>query len=286
MIENQPVTHFKIAVSGDLGSGKSTVCNLLREKLSSKIFSMGEAWRKLAEKYRMTILELNKYSETHPLDEEMDSAMAEMGKAPENIIFDSRLAWHFVPDSFKAHLIVDLDIAAARVFKDIRGSAEGYGSLEEARAKIAERKISECQRYFQKYGIDCANLDNYNLVIDTSYATPENITGLITDQLRVWSEGKPCHKFWLAPLNLIPTSKVQGLGPVEEEKLGKKEQEIVAVIKSGHQWYIEDGHQWVSRAIFSKKELLPVEMIRDAGTEFGEKIDRRLIEEWKEFHGV
>jgi cytidylate kinase len=171
----------KIAISGDLGSGKSTVCKLLLAKLPGfRLYSMGEAWRKLAEERGMTILELNQYSETHPLDEEMDRNMAEMGRTPERIIFDSRLAWHFVPHSLKVHLTVDPRVAAERIYNDRRrGDAEEYASVEEALQKIRDRKESEKTRYLKKYGIDNTNLANYDLVIDTSERTPEEIAGII-----------------------------------------------------------------------------------------------------------
>ena len=161
--------NLKLAISGDLGSGKSTICKLLQEQLGFRLFSMGEAWRQLAEKYQLTILELNKYSETHPLDEEMDRTMAALSDAPESIIFDSRLAWYFIPNSFKIHLTVDPEIAARRIFNDKRrGDAEEYLSVAEAKQKILERKQSENLRYLNKYGIDCSKLANYNLVIDTT----------------------------------------------------------------------------------------------------------------------
>jgi cytidylate kinase len=178
--------YTKIAISGDLGSGKSTVCKLLQARLNDfRIFSMGEAWRKLAEKYQMNILELNQYSETHPLDEEMDQTMAKMADAPENIIFDSRLAWYFIPHSLKIHLTVAPQIAAERIFQDKRrGDAEEYGSVAEAQAKILARKKSETQRYLQKYGIDCSDFNNYDLTIDTSQLRPEQVVDSILAQLR------------------------------------------------------------------------------------------------------
>ena len=181
-------SNHKIAISGDLGSGKSTVCKLLLEKLPGfRIFSMGEAWRRLAEERNMTILELNQYSETHPLDEEMDQAMAKIGTQPENIIFDSRLAWHFVPHSFRVRLIVDPLVAAERIFHDNRrGDAEGYGSVEEALVKVNERYRSEQQRYLTKYGIDCTKPENFDLVIDTSYIEPHDVVAQIVTGFRQW----------------------------------------------------------------------------------------------------
>jgi cytidylate kinase len=182
--------HFKIAVSGDLGSGKSTVCRLLLENLPGfRAFSMGEAWRRLAGERGMTILELNQYSETHPLDEEMDRMLAEMGKEPQNIIFDSRLAWHFVPHAFKLHLLVNPQIAAERIMGDRgRGDAEEYTDLADALQKIMERRQSEYQRYLQKYGLDCSDLSHYDLLIDTSGKTPGEVVALILAEFEGWQK--------------------------------------------------------------------------------------------------
>jgi CMP/dCMP kinase len=281
--------YLKITVSGDLGSGKSTVCRLLRDNLGYQLFSMGEAWRQLAEKYHMTILELNKYSETHPLDEEMDHAMAEMADALANIIFDSRLAWHFIPHSFKVHLIVDLQIAALRVFNDKRGEAEGYSSLEEAREKILQRKLSEGNRYLLKYGIDCSKLSNYDLVIDTSYATPPSIAALILKKLQLWESGMPFHQLWLSPKTLIPT---RGIEDLMNGKVIEKETPRILVFKHLNRYYILDGHESASTAILNGDFFVPV---RIAGGEEGKversitagrlnDLDPDLIRKWEEFH--
>jgi cytidylate kinase len=49
----------------------------------------------------MTTTELNKYSETHPeIDAEIDSTFKSLTNS-ENLIVDSRLAWFFIPNSFK-----------------------------------------------------------------------------------------------------------------------------------------------------------------------------------------
>jgi cytidylate kinase len=282
--------HFKIAVSGDLGSGKSTVCRLLRENLGYQLFSMGEAWRKLAEKYHMTILELNKYSETHPLDEEMDQAMAEMADTLENKIFDSRLAWHFIPRSFKIHLIVDINIAALRVLNDKRGEAEGYTSLEEARDKILQRKISECNRYLLKYGIDCSNLENYDLVIDTSYATPASIAALIIETLQLWEKGLTFHKLWFSPKTLIPT---RGVDVLTHGEVKENEPLHILVARKSNRYYILSGHELVSAAILNGDSFVPA---RITGEEDGilrrsimagkldDNLDPDLIGKWQEFH--
>ena len=56
----------KIAISGDLGSGKSTIGRLFESRLGLKFHSGGSIFRSLATKYNMTPAEFSKYSEIHP----------------------------------------------------------------------------------------------------------------------------------------------------------------------------------------------------------------------------
>ena len=63
----------KIAISGDLGSGKSTIGRLFENRMGFKFHSGGSIFRSLATKYNMTPAEFSKYSEIHPeVDEEID----------------------------------------------------------------------------------------------------------------------------------------------------------------------------------------------------------------------
>ncbi len=165
---------IKISITGDLGSGKSTVCRYLKENYGFKVYSIGLIQRSLAEKYKLDICAFNKYMETHPeIDEEIDTELTNIGKRNEDMVLDSRMAWHFVPDSYKIYLSVDLGEAARRVLRDKRGDVESYSSIEEAKNKLITRKQSENLRYITKYGVDCADMKNYDLIIDTTSISPE-----------------------------------------------------------------------------------------------------------------
>jgi cytidylate kinase len=123
--------------------------------------------------------------ETHPeIDEEIDTELTKIGQRDEGMVLDSRMAWHFVPDSFKVFLSVRLEAAAKRVMKDERGSVECYCSLEEAMNKLVERKQSENLRYNTKYGVDCTKSSNYDLIIDTTEITPEEVAQRIMAALK------------------------------------------------------------------------------------------------------
>lgn len=167
---------IKISITGDLGSGKSTVCRYLKESYNLNVYSIGLIQRTLAQKYNMDIYTFNKYMESHTeIDEEIDKELTKIGKRDEDMVLDSRMAWHFVPDSFKVYLSVQLDEAAKRVMKDERGKVEAYASLSEAKQKLAERKMSENLRYITKYGVDCSNPGNYDLIIDTTCICPKQV---------------------------------------------------------------------------------------------------------------
>jgi len=181
----QEEKYLKISVTGDLGSGKSTVCRYLSEILDCNLYSIGRIQRSLAEKYNMSIHDFNIYMESHPeIDEEIDSELVKIGQRRENMILDSRMAWHFVPDSFKVYLSVDPKAAAKRVMNDNRGAVETYGSFEEAEKALIARKQSENLRYITKYGVDCSNPDNYDLIIDTTNISPEETARIILSHIR------------------------------------------------------------------------------------------------------
>lgn len=182
---NSADKYIKISITGDLGSGKSTVCHYLKEKFGLNVYSIGLIQRALAQKYNMDIYSFNKYMESHTeIDEEIDTELARIGKRNENMVLDSRMAWHFVPDSFKVYLAVQLDEAVKRIMKACRGNVESYDSVDEAKSKIVARKNSENTRYINKYGVDCSNYGNYDLILDTTLLSPEQVAREIMSHIK------------------------------------------------------------------------------------------------------
>ena len=147
--------HPKLAITGDIGSGKSAVGRLLCRSTGWSFYSTGMLQRKIAERYGMTTLELNQYSETHPeVDEEIDNASRELGTKDESFVIDSRIAWHFIPHAFKVYLRVEPRIAAQRILGDGERTSEGYADVETAVRDIRERRASEVKRFRDLYEID------------------------------------------------------------------------------------------------------------------------------------
>ena len=173
-----------ISITGRLGSGKSTVCGILNQKYGFEIFSTGTINREFARRLGITTLELNeKLKEDPSLDKEIDGTVTKLSieKKDEKLIFDSRMAWHFAKDTFKIFLTIDPMEAATRVMKNQRGAEEHYTSVEDACEGLIKRGNVERERFIQIYGVDYFDHNNYDLIVDTTSRTPEEIVSIIIE---------------------------------------------------------------------------------------------------------
>jgi cytidylate kinase len=188
----------KITITGDLGSGKSAVSRILCERTGFEYISTGRVQRQLAQELGIDTLEMNRRADTDPsIDERIDGIFVELGKDPNGYIIDSRMAWFFLPNSFKIYLQTDVEVAVQRIMSDPnRVDSEQYQTPEEAAQKILARKASENARFLTKYGADCANLDNFDLVINTANRTQAQVAEVIFEVLEGRSQGKEMKRFW------------------------------------------------------------------------------------------
>lgn len=160
-----------IAISGELGSGKSAVARALSQRLGAAVVSTGAIHRRIAAQRGESALQTNLVAEEDAsIDELIDGELVDLAASPDRIIFDSRMAWHFVPDAVTIHLLVDPGTGARRMAGRESTSVEGYADVEEARAHAIERHASEQRRFQSTYEVDIDRLRNYHVVIDTSHA--------------------------------------------------------------------------------------------------------------------
>jgi CMP/dCMP kinase len=166
-----------ITVSGDLGSGKTTVSRTLSTKLGYKYISSGDMHRQIAEKMGMNLLELNLYAESDPsIDKRVDSTVIRLADEAGSYVIESRAAWHLLQNSLKVYLVVDPDVGAKRVMSDTSRLKEPfYSNHANAKAQLLARKNSENRRFLREYGIDCSNLRNYDVVIDSTAFTSDQV---------------------------------------------------------------------------------------------------------------
>ena len=238
---------INITIAGDLGSGKSTVANHLINNINYRIESAGLIFRRLAEQHGMSAKEFNQFIESNPkYDNMVDDTIKEMGEKEENIIFDSRLAWYFVPKSFKIYMYVDVDTATERIFNDKGRVSESYSDMATAKKEIIERRESEVLRYKTFYNIDINNYSNYDFIIDTSHATKDEVNDAVLSNFKAFEQGKEYDKILLSPKNLIMENEIEDAS------------EDVEIEKREGKFYVVKGFAKVRTALQEGKNLLAV----------------------------
>lgn len=146
------------------------------------------------------------------IDTKIKQMGEEIGKQdrPDEIwIIDSRLAFANIPEAFAVRLTCSPQIAGKRLMDDkTRGEEDKYESIEEATKEREKRREGEIARYKARYGVDLADENNYNMIIDTSYSSVEDISQVILDGLNRYVEGKYVPKKWASPKIFIPTQSI------------------------------------------------------------------------------
>jgi cytidylate kinase len=239
---------INITIAGDLGSGKSTVANHLINNINYRIESAGLIFRRLAEQHGMSAKEFNQFIESNPkYDNMVDDTIKEMGEKEENIIFDSRLAWHFVPKSFKIYMYVDVDTATERIFNDKGRVSESYSDMATAKKEIIERRESEVLRYKTFYNIDINNYSNYDFIIDTSHATKDEVNDAVLSNFKAFEQGKEYDRILLSPKNLIIENDAE-----------KDASDDIEIEKRDGKFYVVKGIAKVRAALQEGKNLVAV----------------------------
>lgn len=166
-----------ITIAGKLGSGKSSTAKKIAKMLNLTHFSSGDFLREIATERGLSIKELMIAAETEPqIDHDIDNLLKSKGDE-KNLIIDSRLAFHWIPGSFKVYLEIDPDVAAQRMFIDLetnesRQKSEHTVNIQEMKSEMIARHTSDVKRYQNLYQINHTDHNNFDLVINTG--DPQN----------------------------------------------------------------------------------------------------------------
>lgn len=176
---------MNITITGNLGAGKTSVCNELK-KMGYDVISGGDIYRTYAQEHGITIVELNEMAKTdRSVDIQIDERTKKLGTEVDHTIFDSRMAWHFVPDALNIFLAVDAKTAAERVYADkLRKGEETYSNLDckYTEQELQKRAELERERFIEMYGVDYFDQSHYDVIINTEKLTPREVAKEI-DQL-------------------------------------------------------------------------------------------------------
>ena len=164
-----------ITLTGDLGSGKSTIAKKLSKKLNLKYYSTGSIFRTIAKERKLSLIELSELSEIdEKVDKEIDDYQKNLVKIKKNFILEGRLGFKFIPQSIKICLKVDIKEAANRIMKNKRVD-EQFDSINQAIQELKKRRNSELKRYKKLYNINIEDVTHFDYVINTTKSTQEQV---------------------------------------------------------------------------------------------------------------
>ena len=254
---------MNITITGNLGSGKSSVAKILNER-GYEYSSTGNIFRQLAMENGLSVEEFNKKvneaakSGDHSVDKMIDDTTTKIGEERDNVVFDSRLAWHFAPKSFKVFIITDIDEASRRVFHDsLRANSESYESQEACKKALINRQKLETVRYQEVYHIDYYDMSNYNLVIDSTNAASAEIAQEILDKMAEYQNGNFEKMIELNPASIKYAERADSDLP---------DSNMVEVLEIGGNFTLRAGKSRLDEALAQNEKFIAVKV---AGSEPG-----------------
>lgn len=169
----------KITISGKICVGKSSTFRELQKKLNWPTFSTGQYFREYAKEHNLVLDKAEEQSDT--LTKKIDGMVKDKLNQSGHLLLDAWLGGILADDNtdvLKVLLIADDDVRFARFAK-----REGL-TPEEAKKEVLQRDSAWFQKVSKIHNrSDFFDEKNYNLVIDTSHLTVEEITSLILKSL-------------------------------------------------------------------------------------------------------
>jgi CMP/dCMP kinase len=183
-----------ITLAGSPGSGKSSTARAVAAALGFRHFSSGDIFRQLAAARGESIEAMNISAEAQrDIDLEVDSQLQEKYRTEQNLVIDSRMAWHWMPGSFKVFLLLDAATAAERIFAHLQHGgrvSEDATSVDEVRRSIDRRFASEQKRYAALYAVSPTDPLNFDVVFNTRQNDLPTVTAMVTAAYRAWIGGR------------------------------------------------------------------------------------------------
>lgn len=240
------------------------MARIISDQTGAEIVGSGSIARQIAAEKNLTVTQLFESVDSLEIDRMIDDTTREKGKENTPLIVDSRLAWHFIPDSRKLFLTVDPQIAAQRIFDDNR-STEINNSVEETKQNNSVRTKNDQERFKKLYSVDFLDWANFDMIVDSSYVSPEFLAEFVLNHFE--KDG-----IWISPKRLIPTKSIQETTNSDSEKPAQQSetaadlnQTTIDVVEHDGQFFIWDGHKQALSALRTGyPQLIQVRVIDEA----------------------
>ena len=167
-----------ITITGKPCSGKGTAAKEFCKKYNFEYICTGDMFRNYAKQfgYDNILTFQEEDSRVKEIDKLVDDTIYNIGKTRlnENIVIDSRLAWNFIPNSFKVFIGIDDKTAGERLL-DANRDTEQVNTLKDAIKNLQSRWQVENSRYQELYVVNNLDLNKYDFVINSANISPEAI---------------------------------------------------------------------------------------------------------------
>ncbi|OGN00580.1 MAG: hypothetical protein A3B91_01760 [Candidatus Yanofskybacteria bacterium RIFCSPHIGHO2_02_FULL_41_29] len=163
-----------IRVSGNLGSGKTTLCNRLAEHLGYKNYYTGNIFRQLAKEKELSIEEFYKELKSNPgVEKEVDNRQIELMMSEDNLVVQGRMApfQPSNPNADRINVFIQVsDEEGAR--RQLKRKENEHLTFEHMLELSRERAWEETERYRNLYGINnYLDQNSFDIIIDTTNMT-------------------------------------------------------------------------------------------------------------------
>ncbi len=179
-----------IAISGPPGSGKTTVAERLAKARGLELVSAGVVFREMAEGFGKSLADFGRYAQEHheidkDLDERIIARVQRRTATGASIVVDGRLQPWLLPKRGIACFRVLVDAPLAVRAERVAGR-EGK-TVKQAKQEVREREKSERVRYSKIYGIDVRDTSAFDVVVDSSDKTPDEIVAILSERVAKWA---------------------------------------------------------------------------------------------------
>ncbi len=179
---------MRVTISGPPGSGKTTVAEIVGNRMSYELVTGGKIFREKANEMNISLAELGTEAEKDgKYDKMLDGFLLDVLRNRENVIVESRLSGWLCRlngiDAFKIFVDASEEVRLERIKNSIIHRKEEMG--DNLLSQMREREESEWERYKKYYGIDYRDTSIYDLVVDASYDSAEEVAEVIISGLNL-----------------------------------------------------------------------------------------------------
>lgn len=161
---------------------------MVAKRMGFKLILVGQLFRQMAVEKKMDLEAFGSLAEEdETIDRELDDRTVAVARSSEDIVIEGRLVGALLKQSSIDALAVHVD--ASEDVRSSRIAEREKKPVDEVLMEMRRRERSERKRYLTYYGIDPSDRTIYDLWIDSSSETPEEVAdAIVTEAERRYSD--------------------------------------------------------------------------------------------------